>query len=63
MCMCVCVCFVCVCMCVCDGLCLKAMSCLCGIGQSAHKMCTDIRLLAHEREIEEPFEKQQVNNS
>jgi adenylosuccinate lyase len=33
------------------------------IAQSAHKFATDIRLLAHRREIEEPFEKNQVGSS
>jgi len=34
-----------------------------GIGESAHKMCTDIRLLASMKEIEEPFGKTQVGSS
>jgi adenylosuccinate lyase len=33
------------------------------IAQSAHKFATDLRLLAHRREIEEPFEKNQVGSS
>ena len=33
------------------------------IGQSAHKMCTDIRLLASMKELEEPFEKNQIGSS
>lgn len=33
------------------------------IGQSAHKMCTDIRLLANLKELEEPFEKSQIGSS
>jgi adenylosuccinate lyase len=36
---------------------------LSGIGQSAHKLGTDLRLLAHEREIDEPFEPEQVGSS
>jgi len=36
---------------------------LAGIAQSAHKMATDIRLLAHRKEIEEPFEKHQIGSS
>lgn len=36
---------------------------LSSIAQSAHKFATDIRLLAHRREIEEPFEKTQVGSS
>jgi adenylosuccinate lyase len=34
-----------------------------GLGQSAHKMGTDLRLLAHEQEVEEPQEKEQVGSS
>jgi adenylosuccinate lyase len=36
---------------------------LCGIGQSAHKMATDIRLLAHRQELEEPFQEKQVGST
>jgi adenylosuccinate lyase len=36
---------------------------LSSIAQTAHKFATDIRLLAHRREIEEPFEKNQVGSS
>jgi adenylosuccinate lyase len=36
---------------------------LSGIGQSAHKFGTDLRLLAHEQEIDEPFEEEQVGSS
>lgn len=36
---------------------------LAGIGQSAAKMATDIRLLAHLKEVEEPFEKSQIGSS
>ena len=36
---------------------------LSGIAQSAHKMATDLRLLQHRKEIEEPFEKQQIGSS
>ena len=32
---------------------------LASFGASAHKICTDIRLLAHDKELEEPFEKSQ----
>ena len=41
----------------------KVLSVLSGIGQSAHKMATDIRLLANLREIEEPFGKKQIGSS
>jgi adenylosuccinate lyase len=34
-----------------------------GIAQSAHKAATDLRLLQHRKEIEEPFEEQQVGSS
>ncbi len=34
-----------------------------GIGQSAHKFGADLRLLAHEQELEEPFETDQVGSS
>ena len=36
---------------------------LSGIAQTAHKTATDLRLLAHRREIDEPFEKEQVGSS
>jgi adenylosuccinate lyase len=36
---------------------------LAGIGASVHKLCNDIRLLAHRREVEEPFEASQVGSS
>jgi adenylosuccinate lyase len=36
---------------------------LSGIAQSASKIATDIRLLAHERELEEPIEPDQVGSS
>jgi adenylosuccinate lyase len=36
---------------------------LSGIGQSAHKFGSDLRLLAHRQEIDEPFEAEQVGSS
>ena len=36
---------------------------LSGIAQSAHKAATDLRLLAHRKEIEEPFETDQIGSS
>jgi len=36
---------------------------LASVAQSVHKICNDIRLLAHLKEIEEPFEKSQVGSS
>lgn len=41
----------------------KIMNVLCGIAQSAGKFSSDIRLLQHLKEIEEPFEKNQVGSS
>eukprot|EP01031_Cornospumella_fuschlensis_P036697 gene36697-44518_t len=41
----------------------KVLSALSEVGQSAQKMCTDIRLLASMKEIEEPFGKQQIGSS
>ncbi len=39
------------------------LSTLSGIAQSATKFATDMRLLAHMKEIEEPFEKKQIGSS
>jgi adenylosuccinate lyase len=36
---------------------------LAGVAASVHKLCNDIRLLAHRKEMEEPFEKTQVGSS
>ncbi len=41
----------------------QVMSVLCGIAESAAKFSNDIRLLQHLKEIEEPFEKEQVGSS
>ncbi len=41
----------------------RVLSALSQIGQSAHKFANDIRLLAHEKEIEEPFEARQIGSS
>ena len=41
----------------------RILNALSQIGQSAHKFANDIRLLAHEKEIEEPFEKNQIGSS
>jgi adenylosuccinate lyase len=43
-----------------DSQILDAIS---GIGQSAHKWGTDLRLLANRQEIDEPFEAEQVGSS
>ena len=41
----------------------RVVSVLAGIAQSAHKFSNDIRLLQHLKEIEEPFEKNQIGSS
>jgi adenylosuccinate lyase len=41
----------------------QVLSTLGGVGQSAHKMGTDLRLLQNRKELEEPFEKQQIGSS
>ena len=41
----------------------RVLDLLSRISQSSHKAATDIRLLAHRKEVEEPFEKDQVGSS
>ncbi len=41
----------------------RVLNVLSGISQSAHKFSNDIRLLQHLKEIEEPFEKNQIGSS
>ena len=41
----------------------RVVHALSGLAQSAHKIGTDLRLLQHEGELEEPFEKEQVGSS
>lgn len=41
----------------------RVLNVLSGISQSAHKFSNDIRLLQHLKEIEEPFEKDQIGSS
>ena len=41
----------------------QVLDVLSGIGQSAHKAGTDIRILQSRKELEEPFEKQQIGSS
>ena len=41
----------------------RVLSVLAGIAQSAHKFSNDIRLLLHLKEVEEPFEKNQIGSS
>ena len=43
-----------------DAMVLNALA---GVGQSAMKMATDVRLLANFKEMEEPFEKNQIGSS
>src|SRR3954454_5234841 len=41
----------------------QVLDTLSGIAASSHKAATDLRLLAHRKEIEEPFEKEQIGSS
>jgi adenylosuccinate lyase len=41
----------------------QVLDVLSGIAASAHKAATDLRILAHRKEIEEPFEKDQIGSS
>jgi adenylosuccinate lyase len=41
----------------------QILATLSGIGQSAHKAGSDIRLLQHRKEVEEPFGKMQIGSS
>ena len=41
----------------------RVLNVLAGIAQSAHKFSNDVRLLQHLKEIEEPFEKNQIGSS
>lgn len=41
----------------------RILNVLCGIAQSAHKMTNDVRLLQNLKELEEPFEKNQIGSS
>jgi adenylosuccinate lyase len=41
----------------------QVLAVLCGIAQSASKFSNDIRLLQHLKEVEEPFEKNQIGSS
>jgi adenylosuccinate lyase len=41
----------------------QILDCLSGLGQTCHKLGSDIRLLAHDQELDEPFEKDQVGSS
>jgi adenylosuccinate lyase len=41
----------------------QVVAALAGVAESAHRFGSDLRLLAHEREVEEPFEAQQIGSS
>lgn len=41
----------------------QVVDALSGIGQSLHKIGTDIRLLSHRKEVDEPFESEQIGSS
>lgn len=41
----------------------QVLSALAILGDAVHKCCTDLRLLAHKQEVEEPFDKTQVGSS
>jgi adenylosuccinate lyase len=41
----------------------QVLDVLAGVAASAHKAATDLRILAHRKEIEEPFEKDQIGSS
>ena len=41
----------------------QVVAALAGIAESAHRFGSDLRLLAHEREVEEPFEAEQIGSS
>ena len=41
----------------------QVVATLSGLAESAHRFGSDLRLLAHEREVEEPFEAEQIGSS
>lgn len=41
----------------------EIMDALAGLAASAHKLATDLRILASRKELEEPFEKEQIGSS
>lgn len=41
----------------------QVLGTLSGIGQSCHKAGTDLRILQHRKEVEEPFEEKQIGSS
>ncbi|MBN3323430.1 PUR8 lyase, partial [Atractosteus spatula] len=42
---------------------IDSLAVLASLGATVHKICTDIRLLANLKEIEEPFEKEQIGEA
>ena len=42
---------------------VRVLNCLSSIAQSLYRLATDIRLLAHDRQLEEPFEENQIGSS
>lgn len=41
----------------------RILNCLSSVAQSAYRMANDLRLLQHDRQVEEPFEKDQIGSS
>ena len=41
----------------------RILSCLSAIAQSCYRLAEDLRLLQHDRQVEEPFEKSQIGSS
>lgn len=41
----------------------RILNCLSSLAQSCYRMANDIRLLQHDRQVEEPFEKDQIGSS
>ncbi|XP_063234541.1 adenylosuccinate lyase [Bacillus rossius redtenbacheri] len=42
---------------------IECVSALSSLGATAHKICSDVRLLANMKELEEPFERTQIGSS
>ena len=42
---------------------VEVIDALAGLAQTAHKLATDLRILASRKEMEEPFEKEQIGSS
>lgn len=42
---------------------IQIIGAMSSLGSSIHKMCSDLRLLANMKEVEEPFEKSQIGSS